>query len=622
MFCSIDERNLKSVKSVLPEDMATGCQGFDESAAKSFDSIRSDRDVNNVHKNDSSEEGEATDESDEAFVLNLNINARVMQMGRGNVMNFDSVDAPLTSENPEQEKSCDHDGPVLKVLCKPPDGRLKVGRSRSGFPDCREDHFVQIMVCKNQHTTEALDITDGYEIKVIVSCDGAGESSLKMPDYQLERLENETESHTNGLMIGVVSYMFRFHEPNTKYKISFSLHTVPSKRRGKKKRSKSHIVSETISEISLTLETRDIVSSRFSKTGRKVKARIQRVPPSRELGAAPLSEECTKLCKRSSWVMHELQSLRDNAKWEDFNKYASDLLLQFPDADTRIAIKLEQSVAACYQNELERAVQKIDEALSMISHAKNPQLLFGRGYGYKAGVMRRQRHLGEADRLVQLAEQNNHACRTHLDTIFIVYERASVLLDFIGVTSQRSARQMNEALSNLERCIDVCLRLEMEDGDLYVKKHHFAFIKIAMLLLDCRTEAARERVVSEEYITKGQECLNTLKTKYWSAIAEGVKVQFNLASSDLEYRRGNYVEAEKYASLARDMAVELGFNTEISHAEERLYHMRAITCGDTMLAGQWRFPASHASDSEGRYGDVSSSSGYESDCLQEIGILE
>ena len=113
---------------------------------------------------------------------------------------------------------------------------------------------------------------------------------------------------------------------------------------------------------------------------------------------------------------------------------------------------------------------------------------------------------------------------------------------------ERIARQVEEALRNLEKCIDVCLRVEMQDEELYVKNHHFAFIKIAMLLLDCRTEAARERVLSEEFIAKGEKCLNTLETKYWSQIAEGVKVQFYLASSDLEYRKGNYQNAENFAS--------------------------------------------------------------------------
>ena len=153
----------------------------------------------------------------------------------------------------------------------------------------------------------------------------------------------------------------------------------------------------------------------------------------------------------------------------------------------------------------------------------------------------------------------------------------------------------------------------MQDEELYVKKHHFAFIKIAMLLLDCRTEAARERVLSEEFIAKGEKCLKTLETN-WSQIAEGVKVQFYLASSDLEYRKGNYQNAENFASLARNRTVHLGFNTETSHAQERLDHMRVVTRGAHNARPSC--VASGAGASEGEYGDISSDislSGSESD---------
>ena len=585
------------------QDMAGCCQGFNDGRAEMFESARSSDDcegcdANDLHGSDSSDEEQATSGSQKAIVLN--VYARMMQIGRENDLEFSS----------SKIKGGDEGGPVLREHGKP-DGRLSVGRSRSGFPDIRKDHFVQLLVCKNQHTREALDITDKYDITVAVSYDRAGESSLKMPDYQCKRIKSESKSDRNGSMIGVVGYLFRFHEPDTKYKINFSLCVIPQRKRGKKKSSKKQAAGEKISEIFVTLETRARASSKSGKTRKTAKARS--VSPLFKLSPASLSEESTMLLERSSEVMNQLQSCRDNAKWEDFDKYASDLLLKFPDTDTRIAIKLEQSVGACYQNELERALQLIDESFSLIPQAKNSHILAARGYGYRAGVMRRQRNLGEANDLVQLAEQNSHVCHTNLDTSFIVYERASVLLDFIGRMSQRSPKLVNEALRNLEKCIDVCLLVERDDGDLYVKKHHFAFIKIAMLLLDCRTEAARERVVSEDFIAKGQECLNMLKTKYWSEIAEGLKIQFNLASSDLEYRKGNFPEAEKFATQAKVMAIELGFNTEISHAQERLDHLGALTRGDTFPAnGLLRFVGSPASESEGENGDVSSS-GNESD---------
>ena len=160
---------------------------------------------------------------------------------------------------------------------------------------------------------------------------------------------------------------------------------------------------------------------------------------------------------------------------------------------------------------------------------------------------------------------------------------------------------------------DVCLRVEMQDEELYVKNHHFAFIKIAMLLLDCRTEAARERVLSEEFIAKGEKCLKTLETN-WSQIAEGVTVQFYLSGSDLEYRKGNYQNAENFASLAKNRTVHLGFNTEISHAQEGLDHMRVVTRGTHNARPSC--VASGVSASEGEYGDISSDispSGSESD---------
>ena len=68
--------------------------------------------------------------------------------------------------------------------------------------------------------------------------------------------------------------------------------------------------------------------------------------------------------------MKRLQSSRDNARWKDFDNCASKLILKFTDADTQAAIKLEQSVEACYQNEPDRALQLIDDAFSFIAEAK------------------------------------------------------------------------------------------------------------------------------------------------------------------------------------------------------------------------------------------------------------
>ena len=124
----------------------------------------------------SSEEERETSGSDNSIVLN--INAGILQIGRDNILNLRSVHDDWTpSDNLSKVESGNEGGPVLREHWKP-GGLLSVGRSRLGFPDCDNDHLVQLLVCKNQHTRELLDISGYYDVTVAVSYDGANRSSL------------------------------------------------------------------------------------------------------------------------------------------------------------------------------------------------------------------------------------------------------------------------------------------------------------------------------------------------------------------------------------------------------------------------------------------------------------
>ena len=536
----------------------------------------------------------------------LSVDAPIMQVGRQNDISFGSEDQTFDSKADGSDES----GPVLTEYWRPT-GKLSVGRSRSGFPDCKYDHLVQLLVRKNKHMREALDITDNYNITMTVTYNGNNDGSFQMPDYQCKRLKTETQCGVNRSMVGVVGFLFRFHEPNTKYKITCTLLTTPPKRGRKTNISRKTNARKKLSEISIMLETGE--KSKWKSVKPSEKTEVRKIPPSFALEPASLSKTSAELVERSVSVVNQLQSLRNDGKWDDFDKLSSDLLLKLSDIDSQIIIKLEQSVGALYRKDFEGSLKFIDESFELIPQAINVPFLAGRGYGYRAGVARRQKNLGEAVSLLHLAEQNNRACSINLDTSNIAYEKASVLLDFIGLSPQKSLKQVREALGNLEKCIDVCMKLEIEDNDL----SRFAFIKIAMLLLDCRTDASRERVLSDEFIKKSQECLIRLETKYWSEIAEGAKVQFYLASSDLQYRKGNFMEAERFACLATDMAKDLGFTTEISLAQERLDHSRVFTIGGRTGNDFRPFTSSFVSASEGENGDVSSS-GSESDWLKTL----
>jgi len=267
---------------------------------------------------------------------------------------------------------------------------------------------------------------------------------------------------------------------------------------------------------------------------------------------------------------------------------------------------------ASYQNQPDRALQLIDEAFNFMSEAENPQLLAGKGYVYRAEILRTQGSLGEAEHCVNLAWQNIAGCQAGLDTSLIAWERARILIDFIGRTPHRSLKLVNEARSNLEKCIDVYLHLETENSDLFVKQVFvLALLAMTILLLDCDSDVARKRTVNEEFIAKAQWCLDTLRNKYWSEMTLVDKVYFYLSSSDLEYRRSNFTEAEEFARLAKNKAVEMGLYLQPPQAQERLDFIRVITRGHTIDNGPQQ------SESEGENADISSS-GAESDWLTAI----
>jgi hypothetical protein len=87
-----------------------------------------------------------------------------------------------------------------------------------------------------------------------------------------------------------------------------------------------------------------------------------------------------------------------------------------------------------------------------------------------------------------IAEQNFDNTNLTLDSTFLAYERSSVLMDFLSKCPNPTPGIVNDAKAGLLKCIYGCIALEGDtESQRYVKKHHFALIKIAMLLLDCRT---------------------------------------------------------------------------------------------------------------------------------------
>ena len=136
-------------------------------------------------------------------------------------------------------------------------------------------------------------------------------------------------------------------------------------------------------------------------------------------------------------------------------------------------------------------------------------------------------------------------------------------------------------------------------------------LTMTILLLDCDSDVARKRSVRKEFVAKAQWCLDTLRNKYWLEMALVDRLYFYMSSSDLEFRQSNYTEAEEFARLAKDQAVEMGHYTEASQAQKRLDFLHVITRGHTIDNGPQQ------GESEGENADISSS-GADSDWLTAI----
>ncbi|XP_031563214.1 uncharacterized protein LOC116298800 [Actinia tenebrosa] len=337
---------------------------------------------------------------------------------------------------------------------------------------------------------------------------------------------------------------------------------------------------------------------------------LKNIPP-----ASP-SDSYIQLCRISDEVMLQLQVVRDNGKWELFDDIVVTLSRKYQSKEAEIVILLEKSMAACYQSRLEESTEMILKAIDMAKETENSSVLTGRGFHYLSGVYRRQNLMGKANDCVIKSEQNFHNKHLTLDSTFLAYERASVLMDFISKCPNPPASMINDAKAGLIKCIDGCTALEEDTECLrYVKKHHFAFIKRAMLLLDCRTASGRKRTVSQESIKEAEKSLKTLRTRYWDGIAQGEKVQYFLGLADLYFRLEDFPKAEETANEVLSMAKTFGFNTEIKPAQDRLEEIarKQQVKKEPCCYGNSGYTYTSSDISEGQNGDVSSS---ESDFME------
>lgn len=287
---------------------------------------------------------------------------------------------------------------------------------------------------------------------------------------------------------------------------------------------------------------------------------------------------------KSLVVLNKLHPLRDNGNWEQFFKVADERLLETQDDLTmKVLITLEKSVVVSYQNNLEKAEAMVLEALQSLEKSKlkdavNYHFLVALAHIHLTGFYRRQDKHGKAQHVIAIAEQNSKSLNSRFLKALIYYEMASNMTKYISSIKNCPAREelVAQAKCFMKQCISLCV--ELDDGRVYIRKHHFGLLKLALMHLNCRTRVARGQITSVECIREAENCLKTVSEKYEAQMSEGQKIQLLIARSDLSYRQQNFQGARVTCLEALNLAEKRSFSLEIRGIRERLVDIsRVIT---------------------------------------------
>ncbi|XP_029211077.2 uncharacterized protein LOC114975128 isoform X2 [Acropora millepora] len=278
-------------------------------------------------------------------------------------------------------------------------------------------------------------------------------------------------------------------------------------------------------------------------------------------------------------ILNLLHPLRDSGKWQEFNNVAENLRLKNQENLTfNILITLEQSVVESYHNKIEKAEEMVKAALQILEKSKGQAIdatsylyLITMAHIHLTGFYRRQNKHGKAEEAINIGYQNSTGLTSHFLKALVFYEKASNSTKYISSIPNGPARNEHFASAKdlMKQCITGSTDLD-NNGGIYIRKHHFCFLKLALMALNCRTQAARGQIPSAECIEDATNCLKEVDEKYAAQISEGQQIQFLIAKGDLSFRQQNYQVAQGNYKQALALAEKCGFKLEISGIEDRL----------------------------------------------------
>lgn len=288
-------------------------------------------------------------------------------------------------------------------------------------------------------------------------------------------------------------------------------------------------------------------------------------------------------------ITNEIYPLRDNGRWEDFYEKVNTGILSANrngQSEVEIFLMIEKSTALSYQGKNGESKTMVKQAKDMIFRPglNMQEFLIALAHCQLAALYRRESKFDKSNNALSIAERNVEVLPSDLARVYVIYEKASNCYiqhsHDLSKSKQDRDSLAERAKREFKNCIDMCERMLSSEKDIYLRRHHFCYVKLAILNLDCVTTEARNQPVSDACIREAGDCITRMRQRYSGEMGESTIMLLHTAETGHFHRLGDYGSAEISARQALQKAVVRGFQLQVEELQDNLKHMQSLSKKD------------------------------------------
>ena len=330
--------------------------------------------------------------------------------------------------------------------------------------------------------------------------------------------------------------------------------------------------------VACQLQTPNEAHCRKADSGGIVSSSVEKPMPLIKKQGYLRGAQCERILKR-------LEILQDNGHFNEHEYLVTTLLQRCANGiepDLELALKIERGVAFTYQKESKKSKSMFTSVIkseqSQNCDVTNRSILTAGAY-FALVADYTDRYSVKLSPLFEFLRRSEFLLQNHdspEDWAELYYNYGCVWLTYMSIipddlrNAQARETARDKAKYYYEQAVSFCQRdkrLRVQ-----VKKQTYCHLKLAALLLDCSSTAARtqEKEVAPSDIKKAKEHLDFVQYRLGESVPTGTQVQLLKTRSDQFYRQRLYQLAKETAEEAFQLASSNRFNTELDTLQERI----------------------------------------------------